>query len=92
MGTGFERNFDINKALLACVRSSTYDTTGITPMMPASIVARIMPLELKYKNELGYVPADRCGRSVSQGIEFAYNDWLIVQMPEDIDQKDKPHT
>ncbi|MEI3341350.1 MAG: hypothetical protein V8R52_03455, partial [Coprobacter fastidiosus] len=49
---------DINKALLACVHSSTYDATGITPMMPASIVARIMPLELKYKNELGYVPAN----------------------------------
>ena len=74
-------DFNVNNALEACVRSSVYDTTGITPIMDRNILQnKVMPLSIKYKNELGFIPSDKCSGSVSQGLEFAYNDWLIAQM------------
>ena len=73
-------DFDVKKALEACIRSSVYDTTGVTPMMERQILnGKLMPVSIKYKNELGYIPCDKVGGSVSQGLEFAYNDWLIAR-------------
>ncbi len=81
--------FDVKKALEACIRSSVYDTTGITPMMDREILyGKVMPVSIKYKNELGYIPCDKVGGSVSQGLEFAYNDWLIAQMMKEHNRKD----
>lgn len=82
-------NFDVKKALEACIRSSVYDTTGITPMMDRRILLeRLMSPSIKYKNELGYIPCDKVGGSVSQGLEYAYNDWLIAQMMKENNRKD----
>lgn len=82
-------NFDLNKALEACVRSSVYDTTGITPMMDRDILHnKMMSPAIKYKNELGYIPCDKVGGAVSQGLEIAYNDWLIAQMMKENNRKD----
>lgn len=82
-------NFDVKKALEACIRSSVYDTTGVTPMMDRQILnGKLMPVSIKYKNELGYIPCDKVGGSVSQGLEFAYNDWLIAQMMKEHNRKD----
>lgn len=82
-------NFDLNKALEACVRSSVYDTIGITPMMDRDILHnKMMSPAIKYKNELGYIPCDKVGGSVSQGLEIAYNDWLIAQMMKENNRKD----
>ena len=82
-------DFDVKKALEACIRSSVYDTTGVTPMMDRQILnGKLMPVSIKYKNELGYIPCDKVGGSVSQGLEFAYNDWLIAQMMKEHDRKD----
>ena len=82
-------DFDVKKALEACIRSSVYDTTGVTPMMERQILnGKLMPVSIKYKNELGYVPCDKVGGSVSQGLEFAYNDWLIAQMMKEHNRKD----
>ena len=82
-------DFDVKKALEACIRSSVYDTTGITPMMDRQILnGKVMPISIKYKNELGYIPCDEVGGSVSQGLEFAYNDWLIAQMMKEYNRKD----
>ncbi|WP_321335402.1 GH92 family glycosyl hydrolase [uncultured Bacteroides sp.] len=84
-----QRNFPLEKALKACIRSSVYDTTGISPWMDRSVLNdKIMPLALKYKNEKGYVPFDKCGASVAQGLEFAYDDWLIAQMAKALGHKD----
>lgn len=81
-------DFDVKKALEACVRSSVYDTTGVTPMMDReTLYGRLMPVSIKYKNELGYIPCDKVGGSVSQGLEFAYNDWLIAQMMKENNRK-----
>jgi predicted alpha-1,2-mannosidase len=35
---------------------------------------------LRYFRELGYVPADKEGESVSKTLEYAYDDWCIAQM------------
>lgn len=82
-------DFDVKKALEACIRSSVYDTAGVTPMMDRQILnGKLMPVSIKYKNELGYIPCDKVGGSVSQGLEFAYNDWLIAQMMKEHNRKD----
>lgn len=82
-------DFNVKKALEACIRSSVYDTTGVTPMMDRQILnGKLMPVSIKYKNELGYIPCDKVGGSVSQGLEFAYNDWLIAQMMKEHNRKD----
>lgn len=82
-------DFDVKKALEACIRSSVYDTMGVTPMMDRQILnGKLMPVSIKYKNELGYIPCDKVGGSVSQGLEFAYNDWLIAQMVKEHNRKD----
>lgn len=82
-------DFDVKKALEACIRSSVYDTTGVTSMMDRQILnGKLMPVSIKYKNELGYIPCDKVGGSVSQGLEFAYNDWLIAQMMKEHNRKD----
>lgn len=78
-------DFDVRKAFQACLRSSVYDTTGITPMTEKDILhEKIMPVALKYKNEKGYIPSDKCVKSVAQGLEFAYNDWLIAQFAQSL--------
>ena len=58
-------------------------------MMDRQILnGKLMPVSIKYKNELGYIPCDKVGGSVSQGLEFAYNDWLIAQMMKEHNRKD----
>ena len=39
-------------------------------------------------NTYGYIPANRKGESVSQTVEFAYDDWCIARMAEDLGHKD----
>jgi predicted alpha-1,2-mannosidase len=55
---------DINKALNACVRTASYGAFD----------------GLKYYMELGYVPEDKNGSSVSKTLEYAYDDWAIAQI------------
>lgn len=82
-------NFDMKKALEACIRSSLYDTTGITPLMDREILhEKMMSPAIKYKNESGYIPCDKISGSVSQGLEIAYNDWLIAQMMKENNRTD----
>lgn len=41
-------------------------------------------LYLKY----GFIPADLKGQSVSQTLEFAYNDWCVTRLAQDFNQED----
>ena len=41
-----------------------------------------MPEHIKYKENLGFVPMDKCKESVSYGLEMAYYDWCIAQMAD----------
>jgi predicted alpha-1,2-mannosidase len=57
---------DINLALNACVQTANY-----------------VPFDgIKYYKELGYVPEDKNGSSVSKTLEYAYDDWAIAQIAQ----------
>ena len=49
---------------------------------------KVMPISIKYKNELLviYLVIKFYG-AVSQGLEFAYNDWLIAQIMKEDNKK-----
>ncbi len=56
-------NFDVEKALEACVQT-----------------ARTRYFDgLAYYIDMGYVPEDKNGASVSKTLEYAYDDWAIAQ-------------
>lgn len=56
--------FDANRALAACVAT-----------------ARKRSYEgIGYYMDLGYIPADKNGTSVSSTLEYAYDDWCIAQL------------
>ncbi len=66
------RGFDAERALQACINSSTvtyFDGTG------------------DYI-EYGYVPADKNSSSVSKTLEYAYDDWTIAQLAKEIGRED----
>lgn len=43
---------------------------------------------IKYVKELGYIPADKEGSSVSKAVEYAYDDWCIAQMAKAMGKMD----
>lgn len=84
------RDFDIQEAYKACLRTAEYDTTGIK--CPALVLPHLMPKAKYYKNSIGYIPCDRENESVAKALEYAYNDWCISVFAEsmtDFDNKDK---
>ncbi len=84
------RDFDIQEAYKACLRTAEYDTIGIK--CPALVLPHLMPKAKYYKNSIGYIPCDRENESVAKALEYAYNDWCISVFAEsmtDFDNKDK---
>jgi predicted alpha-1,2-mannosidase len=64
--------FDVNKALEACVAT-----------------ARHRDYEgIGYYMDMGYIPAERNGVSVSSTLEYAYDDWAIAQMAKKLGRTD----
>ncbi len=51
-------------------------------------IANMDRLGLKYYKELGYIPFDRQGESVSKTLEYCYNDWCIAQMAKSMNKED----
>jgi predicted alpha-1,2-mannosidase len=41
-----------------------------------------------YHKDLGYIPADKVGGSVSMVMEYSYNDWSVAQMAKHLNKKD----
>ena len=84
-----QRDFDIKKAYLACKQSSAYDTTNISAAIERDILHNeLMPYGKHFKNTIGYIPAETEKQSVAQGLEFAYNDWLIAKFAKALGQSD----
>ncbi|QCR21178.1 GH92 family glycosyl hydrolase [Pontibacter sp. SGAir0037] len=65
-------NFDVNKALEACVTTARNNYYD----------------GLNYYMEMGYVPEDKNGSSVSKTLEYAYDDWCIAQMAKKLGRQD----
>ncbi|MBR5470120.1 MAG: GH92 family glycosyl hydrolase [Paludibacteraceae bacterium] len=69
------RDFDINLAYEACLKSADYDTTNI--VTPQKVKNALVLKSKYYKNKLGYAPCDLEHETVAKGLEYAYNDWCI---------------
>ncbi len=82
-----ERDFDVKKAYEAMLHASTFDTTNIH--FPSETVkSKLSPMAKEYNEKLGYIPSDLEIKSVSKGLEYAYNDWCIAQMAKDLGEKE----
>ena len=49
--------------------------------------AELDKLGLKYYKQIGYLPSDRQGESVSKTLEYCYDDWCISQMAKEMGSK-----
>jgi predicted alpha-1,2-mannosidase len=67
-----QATFDQNEALDACVTTATNRWYG----------------GLGYYIDKGYVPEDKSNTSVSQTLEYAYDDWCIAQMAKKLNRMD----
>ena len=82
-----QRNFDIKKAYTAMIHASTYNTDNIH--FPSDNVKnKLSPMAKVYNEKFGYIPADLEIKSVSRGLEYAYNDWCIAQMANSLGKKE----
>jgi predicted alpha-1,2-mannosidase len=81
------RDFDIEKAYKAMVKSSHFDTTDIKAPTK-EILGLLMPSAKFYNDSLGYVPCDKDNEAVAKALEFAYNDWCIAQMARELGKED----
>ena len=64
--------FDAKRALEACVNTAKHRTYD----------------GLGYYMDMGYVPEDKNGSSVSKTLEYAYDDWCIAQMAQKLNRTD----
>lgn len=80
------RDYDVDLARKAMLRSTVYDTTGIIVHHPA-IWEWLMPKAKLYNDSLGFIPCDKELYAVSQGLEIAYNDWCIAKFAGSIGDK-----
>ncbi|MGL5730976.1 MAG: GH92 family glycosyl hydrolase, partial [Bacteroidales bacterium] len=82
------RDFDVQEAYKQSLKIAAYDTANIHahPL----VVAELMPRAKYYKNTLGYVPYDKDKESVAKALEYAYNDWCISLLAEELgDEENK---
>ena len=81
------RGYDINKAYKAILSAPTYDITNIS--FPSKAVKEnLMPMGKFYNETMDFIPADLENESVSKALEYAYNDWCIAQMANDLGNTD----
>ncbi len=79
------RNFDVQEAYKACLRTAEYDTTGI--ITHPLVVPHLMPQAKYWKNKIGYVPCDKDNESVAKALEYAYDDWCISVLAGALDDE-----
>ena len=65
-------NGDSNKALDACVATATHRDYE----------------GIGYYMDMGYIPAEKSGVSVSNTLEYAYDDWAIAQLAKKLNRMD----
>lgn len=78
------RNYDTELALEACIASMEYDSIRKIHYPNERIRGKLMPKGKLYDVQYGYIPSDLENSSVSRGLEFAYNNWCIAKMAEDM--------
>lgn len=76
------RDFDAEKALDACVKLATGDTSGIAPVVPGYKLRDLLPEARRQKTGVGYIFCDQEGESVAKALEYAYDDWCISRLAD----------
>lgn len=75
--------FEAKRAYQAMLKAAQYDTVSID--FPAPVVQqKLMPKAKWYNANLGFIPADEENESVSKALEYAYNDWCIAEMAQEM--------
>ncbi len=69
------RDYDVQLAYEACLKSADYDTTNI--ITPQKVRNALVLKSKYYKNTLGYAPCDLEHETVAKGLEYAYDDWCV---------------
>lgn len=82
------RDFDTKLALDACIEAMEYDSVKPIFYPNDDVKEKLMPRGKLYDVQFGYIPSDLERSSVSRGLEFAYNNWCIGQMAEDMGKSD----
>jgi predicted alpha-1,2-mannosidase len=70
-----------DKILESTIKNSTWQQ-DFYDQHQGTRAAGVMPMHIYYKEELGFVPIDKCRESVSYGLEMAYYDWCVSQLAE----------
>lgn len=76
------RDFDVQEAYRACLRTAEYDTAGIH--CPPLVLPHLMPQAKYWKNKIGYVPCDKDNEAVAKALEYAYDDWCISVLAREL--------
>lgn len=71
------------KLLQASVKSSKWQKE-FNEKHKGTRAENVMPIQIYYKEKLGFVPVDLAKESVSYGLEMAYYDWCIAVMAEHV--------
>jgi len=82
------RDYDVEAAYRQALRTSRYDTTGISRTLPRWKMGEIMPEALYWRERTGYIPCDRTSESVAKGLEYAYDDWCVAQVARGLDDRE----
>ena len=80
------RDFDVNKAYEAMIRSSHFDTAGLS-VSARDVLPSLVDKAKLYNDSLGFIPFDRVNQSVAKALEYAYDDWCISLMAKDLDKE-----
>lgn len=77
------RDFDIPTAYEAIVRSSHFDTAGLS-ISARDVMSSLVDRAKLFNDSLGFIPYDKVNQSVAKALEYAYDDWCIAQMAKEL--------
>lgn len=77
------RDYDVEKAYQAVKRSIHKNENDF--LHPSEGVReKLNPMAKEHNDTLGFIPCDLENESVSKALEYAYNDWCVMQMAKDL--------
>lgn len=82
------RDYDVQAAYRQALRTSLYDTTGVSRTLPRWKMGEIMPEGLRWREQQGLIPCDRVSESVAKALEYAYDDWCVAQVAQGLGDRE----
>jgi len=82
-----QRDFDVPTAYQAMLKSSRYnDGDFLYPASARNVRDRLDSKAKLFNETYGFIPCELERRSVTRGLEYAYDDWCIAQMAAALDK------